>query len=422
MWGYTVGMFSLRSRRHRHTTGEVVLIFDIGSGSVGAALALISRSHKPILLATERTEIAFQDAVHAKRLQPLMLRALSQATLSLLAESIRRQGLSARHLKVTGALFVLAAPWCSYRTKTLTLSQKEPLSITEEVISELVRYDSGEEAKTSKSISVPERQLPQANTRIEHLLLSAHLNGYETEKPTGKDARAASFSFFESRAPSASLRAIEDTVAHFIHPRRIRFHSYTLSALSVLRETFPDSKDFLFLDIGGEITETVIVRNNVLRESFSFPLGRNHLIRALAEGMHSSPSTATGILALAQEENLHPEKGKDITSLLRSFGDSWMTGLAQTVALFSDSSLFLPPTTYLSVDSDCAEFFADFLHSGKDGEITALGDGMSVVSVLRSESFRPLLTMSSSESVADSFLTLETVYANQLLRRDALFA
>ncbi len=412
-------MFPFFSRRHRHTTGEIVLIFDIGSGSVGAALALISESHKPILLATERAELSFQDTLRAKQLQPLMLRALSRATLSLLAEGIPRAGLSARRLKVAGALFVLAAPWCSSRTKTLSLSQKEPLTITEQVIAELVRHSDGEREKVAETTDVAERKIPPVVTRFERLLLSARLNGYETEEPVGKVASTASFSFFESRAPRALLSAIGDTVEHFIHPRRARFHSYALSAISTLRELFPGAEDFLFLDIGGEMTEAVIVRKRALRGVFSFPRGRNHLIRALAEGAHSSPSVAAAILSLTREKNLHAGQEERTTALLHSFRDSWLGELNISTAQFSDEPI-LPSSVYLSVDTDCSEIFANFLREKVRESVSS--EAVPTVSVLRGEFFRSHLAMSSPGAAADSFLMLETVYANQLRGGRTLFA
>jgi len=413
-------MLSFHSRKHRHTTGEVVLIFDIGSGSVGAALALISLSHKPILLAAERAEMPFQDTIRAKRLQPLMLRALSQATLSLLAEGIPRVGLAARHLKVAGALFVLAAPWCSPRTETLTLSQKEPITITEDVISTLVQHADGENEKVLGSPDVPRRSLPQSEEQCERILLSARLNGYETGMPIGKSARTASFSFFQSSAPRALLRAIGDTVAHFVHLRRIRFHSYALSAFCALRELLSNTENFLFLDIGGEMTEAVIVREGELQEVFSFPVGRNHLIRALAKGTHSSPSAATGILALSREEIVHPEKSGLTASLLNSFRDSWLSELGQAAAHFSDTPS-LPETTYLSGDDDCAELFAGFVRMRVPAGGASPSEAAPAVSILRADTFLSRLTTSTG-SAADSFLMLETVYASQLQQRNALFA
>lgn len=425
---YTVLMFPLFSRAHRHTTNEVVLLFDVGSGSVGAALALISRTHKPFLLAAERAAIQFQNTVQAKRLQSLMLRALSQATLSLLAEGIPRAGLSARRLKVSGALFVLAAPWCSSRTKTLSLTQKEPLTITNEVISELVRHEEEQrrhETNTERnqhrtdSEKRGETSLPTGETQFERLLLSARLNGYETGAPLGKCARTAAFSFFESRAPRALRAAIGDTVSHFIHPRRARFHSYALASFTALRALFPDTEDFLFVDVGGEMTEVIVVKQRALRDVFSFPMGRNHLIRSLAAETSSSLSAAEGLLALAREKDIRAERGVQIASLVDSFGRTWLSQFSLATVHFSGESL-LPSATFLSADNDCAKLFADFMRE-RDGEPRG-GDTLHSVTILTTEPFRSRFALRAGEAADDPFLMLEALYADQLQGQNGLFA
>lgn len=417
---YTSDMFPLFSRKHRHTTNEVALIFDIGSGNVGAALALLSNSHKPILLATERAALSSQGELRAKRLQPLMLRALSEAVLSLLAEGIPRAGLSARRLKITDAFYILAAPWCSPSAKTLSLAQKEPLRITEEVISELVRHEDGHDAEVPDGAASTKRRPVETSKRFERLFLSARLNGYETGAPLGKEARSAAFSFFESRAPSSLLRAIADTVAHFVHPRRVRFHSFALASFSALHELFPDAGDFLFADIGGEITEVLVVKQKKILNALSFPSGRNHLIRAIADATGSAPGAAHGLLALAREKQLHEGERKSATDALTAFCGNWRARLLQTISSFS-SALPVPPTVFLSADEDCADFFAECIKGAADGD-ESLGGAPPVVTVLQAKNFHPLVVVNAASAAADPFLMLETVYANQLRRSYALSA
>lgn len=404
-------MFSLFSRTHRHTTGEVALIFDIGSGSVGAALALLSSMHKPIVLATERIELPFQETCESKRLQPLMLRALSEVVLSLLAEGIPRAGLLARRLKITDAFYMLAAPWCSVRTKTLSLAQKEPLRITDEVLSELVRHEDTDKAEDSDTAASPKRRAAEERKRFERLLLHASLNGYDTTAPLGKEARTAAFSFFESHSPSALLHAIENTVAHFVHPRRTHFHSYALASFSALLELFPDTADFLLADIGGEITEVLSVRTKILRDTFSFPLGRNHLIRTLARATSSSAGASQGLLSLAREKHIHTAALESVDRARAAFCADWRTHLAEAASRFSSASALSSPVL-LSADADCADFFADCLKG-----MEAVADAPPVVTVLQAKHVRPLVTLSAAGAAADLFLMLETVYANQLQRR-----
>lgn len=413
-------MIFFSSKKHEHTAGEVVLIFDVGSNSVGGALSLISSRHKPVLLATTRTVFPFQGMPSAMRMRSLMLRSVSETTLSLLAEGLPRAGLSAKHLKVADVLYVLKSPWCVSRAKTLSITQKEPIQITEDVIGGLVQHEDELDERHKENPEKAHAHFHAASERFEWLLISSSLNGYKTNSPIGKETREASFSFFESRAPRALLRKIVDSVSHFVHPRRERFHSYALASFSVLRELFPDTNDFLIINIDGEITEVLVVKNGILLEVLTFPCGYNQLIRALCDKIGCSPAASSGLLALAGERRLNASKGQKVISILDSFRDIWFSSLARTLYHFSGET-FLPPFIYMTADDDCTETFADFIRSAGE-DMFKIWSTVPTVKTLSGEILRAGFTIDAFASASDPFLTLESAYASQVARRGQLFA
>lgn len=409
-------MLSLFSRRHKHTVGELVLICDIGSESAGAALALISGKHKPILLAAERAALPFQREPSAKRLRPLMLRALSEAILSLLATGIPRAGLSARRLRIAEAFYILKSPWCSSRTKTLSLTHSEPFLVTEEIIAELIRHEDGSTVEQDEETEKRDSPARDTGKIFERLMTSSSLNGYRTRVPLGKEASAVSLSFFESRAPRALLRNIADTVCHFIHPRRERFHSYALASFSVVRDAFPETGDFLLVHVGGEITEALVVKKGNLLDIASFPSGSNQLIRTLCGA--TGPASASGLFALAREKRLDIAREKKTAAACRAVGDDWSLHFSRTLTRFSEE--ILPAFVYLAAESGYENIFADFIRE-TSAKAPARWVAPPAVTALAGDTFLSCFAAGASVSSHDLFFALESAYADRVRKEPALY-
>src|SRR3989338_2442924 len=115
--GYTVCMSLFSPKKE----SDCMLIFDIGSGSVGGAIVLTSRIHPPTVLYNFRSEIRFQEEATSLRLLSLMLQALSQVVLALSHEGFDSAGFGTHRPRIKEAVVSLSAPWILSRTSFLRL-------------------------------------------------------------------------------------------------------------------------------------------------------------------------------------------------------------------------------------------------------------------------------------------------------------
>lgn len=377
-------------------------MFDIGSGSVGGAIALIGATEPPMLLYSTRSDILFTSETNGVRLLSLMARALSEVMLALAHEGFARAGLSAKRPKVAEAIVSLSAPWTVSRTFTLHLRNTKPARITEPVFQALLN----EEKKNTST-----RTLPKGSVEMERKLIKSVLNGYETSLPYGRDAVDAEFTLCSSYSLPKITEKVSDTIAQLIHTPSITFHSFSLLSFATLRDLYPQNENFIFLDVSGEQSEVSVVKKSVLLETISFPLGKNHLIRALAEEAGIPPASAETFLSLQHEQRGAGSLYEYVKKVSSVFEAQWLAYFFKTMEAFS-AELFLPKVLFLTADTALAPRIKSAITKGDFSRFTLASLPFDVQCV-NSESLNPYLHQNPSGS-ADPFLMLLTLFSARL--------
>lgn len=379
---------------------EVLLVFDIGSGSVGGAIALVSSDGPPAILYSTRSEILFTREASSNRLLSLCLRALSEVMLALLHEGFPKSGLSAKHPRVKEALVSLSAPWTASRTSFLHLRNPKPMRITESVFQALLH-----EAEKSRI----ERE-PKGSVEIEKKLVRSVLNGYETASPYGKEATEAEFTLCSSFSLPKITEKITEMITHLVHPEHLSFHSFSLLSFATLRDIHPQSESFIFMDVSGEQTEVSIVKKSVPLETISFPFGKNHLVRALANA-GLPPATAESFMKLHVENKGDGRLYEKATGVFEAFGDEWLKHFLRAVATFSEE-MFLPKTLYLTSDDTISPVIQAAIAKGDFSKFT-LASAPFEITLVDGAALQQYAHIDPSLTI-DPFLTLETLFAARL--------
>lgn len=387
-----------------------MLLFDVGSGSVGGAIAVLGGGFPSILYAVRR-EIPHGEQT-ADRLLAKMLQALSSVLHLMLHEGFDSAGFRGEAPDIAEALVFLSAPWAISRTDFLHLKNDKSIPITEDLFRELL-INHKRENEAAHTL-VP----------IEQKLIKAELNGYETATPYSKAARHAVFAIFSSFSEEEVVRKTEALILRTLHPRRVSFHSFSLSAAAALQTLYPEVPDFLVLDVSGEQTEVAVVKEGVLLETITFPFGRNHFIRRLARNTGAPAASVSSFFKLYGEgrgEGPLFEAGEKSASRA---GSEWLNHFERAVSAFS-AELFLPPTVFVTVDEDIRSFIAKLVRQVDVGTITPGGRPFRPVHVTEdlldsarssaSPAGRSEGSQRSSASIgADPFLQLEAVFSGKL--------
>lgn len=383
---------------------ECLLVFDIGSGSVGGAIVISSRNHIPTILYSFRSEILFQEEATGRRLASLMLRSLSQVVLALSREGFEIAGFGAKRPRIKKILVSLSAPWVVPMTSFLQLKNKEPTFVTEKLFSALLEH-SANEPDSSKGRS------PKGSVEIEERLIKSTLNGYETSAPYGKEALEAEFAIFSSFSLPRVTGGITDIITHYFHVERVRFHAFALVAHRALRKMYPEEENFIFVDVSGEQTEISLTSKGIIIETVTFPFGKNHIIRTLKKEANIPPLGAEAFLRLYRDKGGAGRMVERVEKLLEQEKEDWRSKFAKTLETLSEE-IFFPKSLFIIADDEVLPLFARALE-GQDFSRFAVSPLTWHITPLNAGLLASIVRWNTMEH-SDPFLGIVSSFANEL--------
>jgi len=360
---------------------ELIVVLDIGSASIGGALVLFSSAAHPTVIYTVRREMKFKEKVDFKNLVLSM-----EETLDLVLLDIQKEGLA--HARVSGKMFsapekaycVLGAPWYASQVRVIKESRETLFRVNQNSLSEIL----AREVNSFKD-SESERYLHEGILRgdidlIEKETLSVKLNGYEVQKPYDRLTRRMEMLLYLSLAPREILETVREKIGRLFHLENIEFHSLSLASWSTVRDIWEKEKDFLFVDVGGEMTEVLLVRHGVPQGTISFPLGKNFFVRKIAHRLRTTSHEATSLLTLYLLEKGSEEVTQQITDVLENIKKEWQGGFVAALREISEG-LYLPPRVFLTAHSVFEPLFSQSIQNTIMSTDDISAESFSVLSI-----------------------------------------
>jgi len=380
--------------------GELVLVFDIGSSSVGGALCFIQESGIPKIIKTIREPIVLQETLNIDQFLSSTIRSLE-----VVADQIYKAGLGAPKK----CFCVLSSPWHISQTRLIKLEKNTPFTFTAKLANSLIKKEIAlfEEEYLAKhgDTDSPVRSIEFKNIKI-------MLNGYETFKPLDQKAQDLEMTIFISICEENVLKKIEDTIGRHFHFKNIKFSSFTLASFAVVRDVYSHDEDFLLIDVSGELTEISMAKKNVLCESISFPLGCNFFVRQLASFLHSSLAEAKSLLSLLKDGHAAEPVAVELDSVVKKLQMEWLKKFQDSLANLSND-ISIPSTIYLAVDKDLATFICKTIETEQFNQYTLTASKFKVI-FLGVEVFHGMATFEGNVT-HDTFLIIDSIFINQFL-------
>ncbi len=196
------------------------------------------------------------------------------------------------------------------------------------------------------------------------------LNGYESNNPLGKKVKKCELILFVSFISKEFVEKTRRAVEHTVFPRHILFHSFPSVGHSVVARLWNTDPQFVYIDVGGEVTELIFSEHTALTETFSFPLGTNHLIRAIAKKRSVSYDLATSTLSLYGHGTADAATTKDVEKILAPLREEWLAYVDQVIHE-SGSDHHVVQKIYISADELSADFWSQTL-SGHTHKVLVL--------------------------------------------------
>ena len=394
-----MGIFSRKPKE------ELVAVFDIGSGGIGGALVLIplkkniDGNQKSRILFTTRTPIIFHNDFKFNHFVKLMLEAFE-----ITASNIEKAKLGAPQR----AHLFLASPWYVSQTRIIKMKKNEPFVFNNRLAEELINQEikSFEKLQLTKFLNTENK--PKI---IEKKNIKTTLNGYQMEKPFAKKAKELEITLFISMSTENIINSLKNKTRKFFNIP-INFSSFLLSSFIVTRDLFIDKNNFLLIDISGEITDVSVIKNDILLESISFPLGRNFVIRGIMSGFNKNREESTSLLRMYNGAKLTEEITKKIDKILENSRKKWLKEFQTSVVDISDN-LIMPDTIFLTADDDIIHWFKENIEKEEFSQYTLTEKKFNII-LLDNLPLSDYCSIS-EETSCDPFLIMESISTARLV-------
>lgn len=360
---------------------ESVVLIDIGSASVGGAVAHLILGQKPVMYFTVRIPIERRDGESVV--------ASMERTLQVVTEQLVREGGPAL-LRGTGSgrvdrvLAVVASPWQETRVKVETLEKATPFIVHKDAVMEAVRRAAA---------------IPAERTAEDETLIATLLNGYETHDPFGKRAKRVDMVILSSSLEKGVASHVEAVLRGAFHTRHVRLTAFAPVLYAVFRDIYPHQKDFIALDVTGEATDIALVKHGLLVGVVSSDSGVNDLARAT----HEPGATLSGPLVDSARNDRFRVKTAEVEG-------AWLAGVRQSLQTFAERHA-LPRILFLLADEHAREFLHRVLNNSSLRTLWLSDEPLSIISVEASH-FAPYVSVQ-NDATGDVFLSLIALYANK---------
>lgn len=366
------------------STSHSSVVFDIGSGSVGGAVFKKENSAQHAVAHIEYTKhvpLPLKERIHTKTLIDNTVNSIKEISQEIF--SLKR--------RVDSVDVVLSSPWYASYTKSLVFEKKEAFTISQSFLDEIIEKELKEMTKgADKEMKLIEKRI--SNVKI---------NGYSTSSPFGKKTNKIELSLYVSLAPISFLEKIELAIHQSLAVKTILFHSFPLSAFSVIRNIFQNDSDFVFIDVAGEVTDVLAVKNGSIVGTASFPLGKNHLVRKVADHFKVDSEIALSFVKIFSDGNAADDVKQKVGTLSAAIKEEWLAYFGQITADMYGAESF-PGKVFITSDEDVRELVEDYTDNLFSKKVY-----MGSETLAQFATFDPHVEQ-------DPFLTLESVYLSTL--------
>lgn len=381
-------------------TDTLAAVFHIGSSSVCGALFWMRESGIPKIVFSVKEPINPEEKLETKKFMNLTTKALDVA-----AEKISRSGMG-----VPKKIFcVLASPWYVSESRTITFKQDIPFIFNTKLADDLIK----KEIKSFEERSIPKYQKAEGGARtIEIKNLRTMLNNYEVLDPCNQKAKELEMAIFISLCGEEVLSKIEGIIERHFGHSEVHFSSFLMASFTAVRDMNAQQNDFLLVDIGGEVTDITMVKKNILRESASYPIGRNFMIRGLSSALRSSLEKAKSIFSLYKDGHVESKLLNKLKPAMDRLKTEWLKNFQSSLASLS-SDISIPSAVFITIDKEFENFFAEIIKTEQFNQYTLTESKFQII-FLNTEKLHGA-ALFEENVIRDTFLIIDAIYINRFL-------
>ncbi|MDQ3076154.1 MAG: hypothetical protein M3Q34_03440 [bacterium] len=391
-----MGIFS-----KKQVKSELALVFDIGSSSVGGALFLMQDTGVPKIIFSVRELIPLEEELNPDRLLSSTIKALK-----IVASTICMKGLGSPKR----IYCVLSSPWYASQTRVIRLEKNTPFVFTTKLADNLIQ----KEIALFQEEYIIKGHNDEKIRAIELKNMKTLLNGYVTHMPQNQKGKELEMTIFLSMSEEDFLVKVEEAIKTHFNVKEIKFSSFVMASFTVARDMFVNKESFLLVNIGGEVTDISMIKKDAVKESISFPAGRNFIVRGVASDLKdSSLALAKSYLSLYKDGHMSDTSLRKVEPSINKVKDAWLTKFQEAISNLTND-ISIPATVFITVDHDLVEFFSEIIKTEEFNQYTLTESKFRVV-FLGVQALHGIAVFD-TEVNRDPFLIIESIYINNFLR------
>lgn len=315
-----------------------VALFDIGSGSVGGALAYAEKGKPVALCYAVRTPLGKgTDGIEG------MVRALTQTGDRLVREGAPVLRAASGSGSIDRILVNIGSPWQETGIRNISRAPKKPFTFSKGIEEEMLAQEG----------------LPDTGKTAEQIVVATLLNGYLTREPYGKRANRVELVELSSSLDQEATSAVEGALRPLFHTRAFTYTSFPQASFDVLCRMYPHEPEFLVLSVTGAATEVVSVKRGHLRDVGTLKLGTDSLVAAVEAA--SRQAHASGPRTETPAGYIRPERNAKFGEEAQKAEAEWRQSLETLMREFAIRHA-LPRTVFLFAENEARGFLSQTLH------------------------------------------------------------
>lgn len=400
--------FSFLGAINKKTMGAMLV--DVGSGSIGVALTIFKDGEKPALVFETREQLPIGARLSHKRLLPVMISFFEKLVGRVAQKGLPIFSKNEAGVKVEKIIVQLSSPWHISTTKSLHFKFEKSFLLTPIFIKDILSY---ENKNFLTSVVKDDFSSILGDSRksmiVEQEVLETKINGYPVKYPIDRMADDFEATVFMSAFPNKVIESAKKFFGRYFPELEPEFHSTTVVYFDVFRHLFPDEGSFIVVHVSGETTDVSVIKNNIITETISFPLGRNFIIRKLmneVKGINSS--IALSMIRVHSDGDTLPKFSAKLREILSQAESDWIELFADSMRDFS-KNFFLPTKAFIIAGDNSAPVFADMI-SKSQLSVRGPGTPTIVAEAIGLPLFDGMVENRQSEG-RDPFLSAQAVFA-----------